>query len=85
VPALRLGRKNSTAGRSPAARGIYLSTLSTALALMLVIEGLLPLLAPGTWRETFRRLTELKDGQLRFIGMAAVLAGVLMLLFTESP
>jgi len=52
---------------------------------MLVIEGLLPLVAPGTWRETFRRLTELKDGQLRFIGMAAVLAGALMLLFTESP
>jgi len=61
-----------------------LSTLSTALALMLVIEGLLPLVAPSTWRETFRRLTELRDGQLRFIGMAAVLAGALMLLFTES-
>jgi len=58
-----------------------LSTLSTAFALVLVIEGLLPLIAPGLWRDTFRRLTELKDGQLRFVGMAAVALGGVMLLF----
>jgi len=52
---------------------------------MLVIEGLLPLVAPAIWRNTFRRLTELKDGQLRFVGMAAVLGGALMLLFTGTP
>ena len=58
-----------------------MSTLSTAFALVLVIEGLLPLIAPGLWRDTFRRLTELKDGQLRFVGMAAVALGGVMLLF----
>ncbi|HEY4371921.1 MAG TPA: DUF2065 domain-containing protein [Burkholderiales bacterium] len=60
-------------------------TLSTVFALMLMIEGLLPLVAPSAWRRVFRRLTELKDGQLRFVGMLAVLAGALMLLFTELP
>ena len=55
------------------------STLLTALGLMLVLEGLLPFLVPATWRDTFRRLVELKDGQLRFIGLGSILAGVLLL------
>jgi uncharacterized protein YjeT (DUF2065 family) len=53
--------------------------LLTAFALLLVIEGLLPLLLPTAWRETFRRLIELSDGQLRFIGLASLLAGLALL------
>ena len=56
------------------------STLLTALGLMLVLEGLLPFLVPATWRDTFRRLVELKDGQLRFIGLGSILSGVLLLM-----
>jgi uncharacterized protein len=55
------------------------NTLLSALALMLVIEGVLPFLVPAIWRETFRRLTELSDGQIRFIGLTSMLAGLLML------
>jgi uncharacterized protein len=55
--------------------------LLTALALMLIIEGLLPCLAPGLWRETFRRITELSDGQVRFVGLTSMLCGVLLLAF----
>jgi len=47
-----------------------------ALGLMLVIEGCLPLLAPSTWRETFRRILQLSDGQIRFFGLASLLAGL---------
>lgn len=54
-------------------------SLLTAVALMLVIEGLLPFLAPGAWRETFRKLIEMNDGQLRFIGITSMLAGLLLL------
>ncbi len=54
--------------------------LLTALALMLVIEGVLPFLAPGLWRDTFRRITEMSDGQLRFIGLTSMIAGLLLLL-----
>jgi uncharacterized protein YjeT (DUF2065 family) len=57
--------------------------LLTALALMLVIEGLLPFLAPSLWRETFRRITEMSDGQLRFIGLTSMLSGLLLLLFVS--
>ncbi|BAO28869.1 DUF2065 domain-containing protein [Sulfuritalea hydrogenivorans] len=55
------------------------NTLLLAFALMLVIEGLLPFLAPRVWRETFRRVTELTDGQVRFIGLSSMVVGVVLL------
>lgn len=54
-------------------------TFWAALALVLVLEGLLPLLAPGSWRRTFQRLLTLRDGQLRFFGLASVLLGLVLL------
>ena len=56
-----------------------LNILLLAFALMLVIEGLLPFLAPRVWRETFRRVTELSDGQIRFVGLSSMLVGVVLL------
>jgi uncharacterized protein len=56
-------------------------SLLAAVALMLVIEGLLPFLLPAAWRDTFRRLIELSDGQLRFVGLASMLAGLALLYF----
>ena len=53
--------------------------LLPAIALMLVFEGLLPLFAPRTWRNVFRQMTELKDGQVRFIGLASVILGGVLL------
>jgi uncharacterized protein YjeT (DUF2065 family) len=52
------------------------STLLQALALVLVIEGLLPLLVPGRWRRTFEQLLRLNDGQLRFFGLLSVGLGL---------
>jgi len=63
--------------------GAYTNTLMTAIALMLVIEGLLPFLVPKVWRDAFRRLTELSDGQVRFIGLSSMLAGLLLLFLTK--
>ena len=51
----------------------------TALALMLVLEGLFPFLSPGGWRRTFMKLLELRDGQLRFFGLTAIVLGVVTL------
>ncbi len=55
-----------------------------ALALMLVIEGLLPFISPTTWREVFERATRMSDGQIRFIGLSSVVAGLLLLAFWRS-
>jgi hypothetical protein len=57
------------------------SSLLLALALMLVLEGVMPFAAPHVWRETFRRITEMNDGQLRFIGLTSMLVGVVIMAF----
>ena len=56
------------------------TSLLIAFALMLVLEGLVPFLAPAIWRETFRRLIQLTDGQIRFIGLTSMLAGIILLM-----
>jgi len=61
----------------------YTSILVTAVALMLIIEGVLPFLLPAIWRDTFRRLTEMSDGQIRFVGLSSMLAGLLLLFLTK--
>ena len=50
---------------------------------MLVLEGLLPFIAPRAWRETFRRITELADGQIRFLGLSSILVGILLLFILQ--
>ncbi len=59
-------------------------SLWTALALLLILEGLLPFAAPRVWRVGFRHLTELTDGQLRFVGMIAVGVGLLGLCLVQG-
>ena len=56
------------------------STLLLAFALVLVFEGVLPFVAPATWRDTFRRLIEFSDGQIRFIGLTSMLVGLILLM-----
>jgi hypothetical protein len=55
------------------------SSWVVALGLMLLLEGIFPFLFPGKWRDTFNRITQLSDGQIRFLGMIALLCGLVML------
>ena len=55
------------------------TTFIMAVALMLIIEGALPFLLPKVWRDTFRRITEFTDGQIRFFGLSSMLVGLLIL------
>ncbi|HEV8094164.1 MAG TPA: DUF2065 domain-containing protein [Burkholderiales bacterium] len=59
------------------------TTFLLAFALMLIIEGLLPFLAPNLWRETFRRIIRMTDGQIRFFGLTSMLVGVLLLVVSR--
>jgi len=54
-------------------------SLLLAVGLVLVIEGLMPLAAPASWRAAMMRIAQLRDGQLRFIGMASILVGLLLI------
>jgi uncharacterized protein YjeT (DUF2065 family) len=57
-----------------------MASLGLAVALMLILEGVLPLTAPTRWRDMFRRVLTLNDGQIRFFGLIAVASGALLFL-----
>jgi len=52
----------------------------SAFALVLIIEGLLPFISPASWREVFARVLAMSDGQIRFVGLTSMLAGLLVML-----
>lgn len=60
-----------------------INTLLIAFALMLVLEGVLPFIAPTVWRDIFRRLLQFSDGQIRFVGLASMLAGLILLMVSQ--
>jgi len=61
-----------------------LTTFLMAFALMLIIEGVLPFLAPSLWRDTFRRITQMSDGQIRFVGLSSMIVGLALLLLARA-
>ena len=60
------------------------TTFLMAVGLMFVIEGVLPLVAPKSWREMFRRILEFSDGQIRFFGLASILAGLALITLARA-
>jgi uncharacterized protein YjeT (DUF2065 family) len=58
-------------------------TVLMAVALALIFEGLLPFLMPLVWRDTFRRITEMSEGQIRFLGLSLMIIGLLLLFLTN--
>jgi uncharacterized protein len=60
------------------------TTFLMALALMLILEGVLPFLAPNLWRDTFRKITQMSDGQIRFVGLSSMIVGLLLLLWVRT-
>ena len=56
-----------------------MDSLWPAFALLLIVEGILPFAAPGIWRDIFRKLIDMSDGQLRFIGLLSMALGLVSL------
>ena len=54
--------------------------LASAIALVLILEGLLPFLNPGAWRRVFERALRMTDGQIRLLGLSSLAIGVAILL-----
>ena len=54
--------------------------LASAVALVLILEGLLPFLNPGAWRRVFERALQLTDPQIRLLGLSSLAIGVTILL-----
>jgi uncharacterized protein YjeT (DUF2065 family) len=60
------------------------NVLWSALALVLIAEGVLPFLSPGAWRRLFEQALRLRDGQIRFIGLTSMLLGLILLYWVTS-
>lgn len=56
-------------------------TFWLAIALVLVLEGIMPFLFPKQWKETFLKIASLTEGQIRFVGLVAILVGITIFLF----
>jgi uncharacterized protein YjeT (DUF2065 family) len=54
--------------------------LASAIALVLIFEGLLPFLSPGAWRRLFERALRMSDAQVRMLGLSSLAIGVVILL-----
>ena len=58
--------------------------LWAALAIVMILEGALPFISPRVWRDAFVKLIGLSDGQIRFIGLIAILLGIVALLLVRD-
>lgn len=54
-------------------------SLIVAFGIVLLIEGVVPAFFPRQWRETFSRLAQFSDGQIRFLGLVALISGLAIL------
>jgi uncharacterized protein YjeT (DUF2065 family) len=50
-----------------------------AIGLVLVIEGLFPLFFTQSWKEAFTRITNQKNGQIKFYGLLSVIIGIMII------
>ncbi|MDC6467141.1 DUF2065 family protein [Methylophilaceae bacterium] len=50
-----------------------------AIGLVLVIEGLFPLFFTQSWKDAFTRITNQKNGQIKFYGLLSVIIGIMII------
>ena len=72
-PAARRAAAAPARGSSDWSSVAFWDVALSALALMLVVEGLLPFLSPAAWRRVFERALQMSDGQIRFLGLVSML------------
>jgi hypothetical protein len=56
----------------------------TAIALVLIIEGIIPFVSPLRFKNFVERMSQLKDNNLRFIGLISMIIGLLLLFFIRT-
>jgi len=58
---------------------VYWTEILTAVSLVLIIEGMLPFIRPGRYKQLVAQIVRLSDNQLRIFGLSAMIAGLLLL------
>ena len=59
---------------------MLLKSLLSALGLVLVIEGIIPFIAPNKWRETIFMLAKQQNAFLRRVGLLLMLVGLVIVI-----
>ena len=63
---------------------MYWTEILTAVALLLIIEGMLPFVRPGRYKQLLAQVMRLSDNQLRIFGLSAMIAGLFLLFVVRS-
>jgi uncharacterized protein YjeT (DUF2065 family) len=63
---------------------MYWTEILTALALVFVLEGMLPFISPAKYRQMVAEITRLSDNNIRNIGLVVMIAGLLLLYFVRG-
>ena len=50
---------------------------------MFILEGVIPLIFPELWKETFKKITKFNDGQIRFFGFFSMFLGIMLILIAN--
>ena len=63
---------------------MYWTEILTAVALLLILEGMLPFVGPNRYKQLVAQIAQLSDNQLRIFGLSVMIAGLLLLFFVRS-
>ena len=63
---------------------MFWTEILTAVALVLVIEGMLPFIRPGRYKQLVAQIVRMPEGQLRLFGLASMIFGILLLFIVRS-
>ncbi|MGB5337407.1 MAG: DUF2065 domain-containing protein [Woeseiaceae bacterium] len=63
---------------------MHWTELLTALALVFVIEGMLPFISPARYRQMVAEVTRLNDSSIRTVGLVVMIVGLLLLYFVRG-
>jgi uncharacterized protein YjeT (DUF2065 family) len=57
----------------------FWQVLPAAIALVFIVEGLMPFISPGRWRNMLAMIEQMDDRVIRNFGLGSMLFGVLLL------
>ena len=63
---------------------MFWTEILTAVALLLVIEGMLPFIRPDRYKQLVAQIVRLSDNQLRTFGFIAMISGIVLLFIVRS-
>ena len=63
---------------------MYWKEILTAVALVFIIEGMLPFIGPDRYRQIVAQIVRLNDNQIRTFGLTAMITGLVILFFVRS-